>query len=99
MIRSAYSYGLTPAEVKELTLVELMEFVQANAKRDKEFSRFITKVGYSTGIIASMALSKRRPKYEEVWGVDKSEEVQTADQFKKQMIAWAANVNRLARDK
>lgn len=99
LVRKAYAYGLHPSEVNALTLVELTEYVQANVKREREHNKFLTQVGYSTGVIASMALAKRRPKYEDVWGADHSSDTHSVELFKKKMTAWAANVNRTGNPK
>lgn len=51
-------------------------------------------IGYSTGIIASMALSKTRPRFDEIFNFPKEDQVPDVDRKKAEMIAWAENINR-----
>lgn len=95
MIKLAYSYGLKPAEVSCLSMSELSEFIEANVKREKRINKLLTQIGYSSGVIASMSLAKKRPTYEDVWGSDRDNSAQSVETMKKKMMAWAINANRL----
>jgi len=56
-------------------------------------------VGYSTGIIGSMALSKTRPRFDDIYNFPKENQKPDVERSKLEMIAWAENVNRIARKK
>ena len=86
---------MTPEEAAKLTVAEMASFVEARRKKQLDDWRMLANVGYSTGIIASMAFSKGRPRFEDIYNFPKEEEkVNDIDRKKAEMIAWAANVNR-----
>jgi hypothetical protein len=98
LVQAAYSFGMKPDEVGKYTYAELSEWVMANRKRQLEGWKFLSKVGYSTGVVASMALAKSRPAYEEVWNFGDERKVASVEELENAMMAWAANANRLDKE-
>lgn len=76
----------------------MAKFIKASRKRQLDEWKFLANVGYSTGCLGSMALAKRRPRFEEMFNFPK-EDVKRVDieSSKSQMIVWAEKVNREAR--
>lgn len=100
MLEELYYYGLRPAEAKELTLGEMAAFIKAQRKRDLDFTKTLANVGYSTGMLASMSLSKKRPKFGDMFQFPKeTPDIDRLDKYKLQMMAWAEQSNRLTRRK
>lgn len=90
-------FGLHPKEATELTVAEMALFIKCQRRRQRDEWRMLAQVGYSGGIVGSMSLSKSRPKFEELFNfpVDEEHQKELIERSRKQMIAWAANVNRL----
>jgi hypothetical protein len=76
----------------------MASFVEARRKRQLDDWRFMAQVGYSSGIIGSMSLSKTRPRFADVYNFPKEEEkLESVERKKAEMLAWAANMNRISR--
>lgn len=100
MLEEAYSYGLTPHEATELTVAEMASFITAHRKREKRLAKILAQIEYSAGIIASMSLSKTRPKFEEVF--DFSDETSSSPEWvksKNALLCWAETMNKKSRRK
>lgn len=54
-------------------------------------------MGYSTGVIGSMALSKSRPRFEDIYTFPEepkvTEQKEDAELYKLRMLVWAKNMN------
>lgn len=54
-------------------------------------------MGYSTGVIGSMALSKSRPRFEDIYTFPEeskvAEQKEDAEIYKLRMLVWAKNMN------
>ena len=99
LLEEAYYFGLTPKEATELTPVEMAAFVTARRKHENDFQRSLAHMSYSAGVLGSMALAKRVPRFEEVFKFDDQHEAsQTLERSKLEMIAFAANMNRQAQE-
>lgn len=98
MLEEAYYFGLTPKEAEQLTAGEMASFIKANRKRELEQNKVNASIGYATGVLASMSLSKRRPRFSEVFNFPKDEDERfNVEQHKAQMLVWAERTNRLSR--
>lgn len=98
MLEEAYTYGLTPKEATELTLAEMASFISANRRAELERSKLLARIGYSAGMLGSMSLAKKRPRFEEIFQFPHSQDNQNnATRLKAQMLVWAEQMNRLAR--
>ena len=69
-------------------------FIQANRKRQLDDWKMLSQVGYSAGVIGSMALQKDRPKYEQIFRFPSDSDKSEVELSKAQMIALAEQVNR-----
>lgn len=94
MLEQCYYYGLTPDQAYALTPKEMAEFIEANHKRQVDDWRMIANVGYSAGCIGSMALAKKRPRFDEVFNFPEEKSTNEVEVNKAQMIVWAENMNR-----
>lgn len=98
MVNNAYYYGLTPLEVRELTLVEMADFVTQRRKYEVKMKKLIAQSGYVAGIVGSMSLAKSRPEFEKFFAFpDVDEKTSDLEKSKQQMLAWAISANRQAR--
>lgn len=88
---------MTPKEAAELTVAEMASFVESRRRKQLDDWKMIAQVGYSTGIIGSMALSKTRPRFNDIYNFPEETQKTDVERSKLEMIAWAENVNRLAR--
>ena len=52
----------------------MASFVEARRRRQLDDWKFMAQVGYSSGIIGSMALSKTRPRFTDVFNFPKEED-------------------------
>ena len=98
MLEEAYCYGLTPQQATELTVAEMASFISAKKKHEMKQYEILAQIGYSAGIVASMSLAKKRPKFEELFTFPKEVDKQRGTELlKSQMLIWAENTNRRAR--
>lgn len=73
----------------------MVSFVEARRRKQLDDWRMMANVGYSSGIIGSMAFSKSRPRFKDIYNFpEEHERVNDVERRKAEMIAWAANVNR-----
>lgn len=77
----------------------MVSFVESRRRRQLDDWKMLAYVGYSTGIIGSMALSKTRPRFDDIYNFPKENQKPDVERSKLEMIAWAENVNRIARKK
>lgn len=97
LIDDAVYYGLTPGQAKEMEPAEMARFVNLRRKMQNEQLKQIAHVAYSAGLIASMALSDKRPSFDEVFRFDDERpRGKTAEVSKLEMLALAENMNRFA---
>ena len=91
---------MTPEEAVKLTVAEMVSYIEARRKKQLDDWKMMANVGYSTGIIGSMAFSKSRPRFKDIYNFPEDEErVNDVERKKAEMTAWAANVNRQFRGK
>ena len=89
---------MTPEQAASLTVAEMASFIEARRRRQLDDWKFMAQVGYSAGIIGSLALSKTRPRFGDVFNFPKDEDkLASVEKKKAEMLAWAANVNRRSR--
>ena len=97
MIEEAYYYGLTPKEVTELSAAEVAVFIEVRRRRLLDDQKMLAQMSYSAGVLGSMALAKKMPKFEQVFKFpdDVKKEVTKTDieRSKLEMMALAANLN------
>lgn len=86
---------MSPNDVNVLSLAELVDFVEANRKRQLDDWKMLAQVGYSAGIVGSMSLSKTRPKFEDMFNFPQEEKKieEDTEVHKVRMIAWAQQMN------
>lgn len=88
---------MTPKEAASLTVAEMASFVEARKRKQLDDWKMVANVGYSTGLIASMSLSKTRPRFNEIYNFPKDEKEKDkkleVERYKLQMRAWAENMN------
>lgn len=77
----------------------MISFIEAGRKRQLDEWKMLANVGYSAGMVGSMAFSKSRPRFDEIYNFPKEEKTEDLDSQKAEMLAWAANVNRRFRSK
>ena len=95
LLEDAYYFGLHPYEVEKLTVAEMVDFIRASRRRQLDDWRVLANVGYNAGLLGSMALSKRRPKFDDMFSFPKeSEPIADAEKSKAQMLVWASQMNR-----
>ena len=88
---------MTPKEAAELTVAEMASFVESRRRKQLDDWKMIAHVGYYTGIIGSMAFSKTRPRFNDIYNFPKENQKPDVERSKLEMIAWAENINRIAR--
>lgn len=73
----------------------MADFIRASRKHQLDEWRILANVGYNAGLLGSMALTKRRPKFDDMFSFPKEDEP-TADveKNKAQMLVWASQMNR-----
>ena len=99
MLDEAYYYGITPREADDLTLAEMASFIKAKRRQEMDLYKVLANVGYTTGMLASMSLSKRRPRFSECFRFpDEEKKPIDLDRAKAQMLVWAERVNRESRN-
>ena len=74
----------------------MVSFVEARRRKQLDDWKMMASVGYSTGIIGSMAFSKSRPRFKDIYNFPEYDDnrVNDVERRKAEMIAWAANLNR-----
>lgn len=73
----------------------MADFIRASRKRQLDEWRILANVGYNAGLLGSMALSKRRPKFDDMFSFPKeSEPIADVEKSKAQMLVWASQMNR-----
>lgn len=97
MLEELYAYGLTPQQATELTLAEMASFLSARKKHELAQQKMLAQIGYSAGIIGSMALTKSRPRFEEIFSFPREQVAVDANLMKARMLVWAQNSNRVDR--
>lgn len=81
-----------------MTAAEMASFVKARSKAQLDWIKSMAHIGYSTGIISSMSLAKRRPAFKEVFNFpDEKKPITDVEANKRQLLVWAAQMNRLDR--
>lgn len=73
-------------------------FINMRKKRQLDDWQMLASVGYSTGLIASMSLSKTRPRFNDIYNFpkEKTSPTDTDVEFSKaQMLAWALKINNI----
>lgn len=95
MLEETYYFGITPNEAANLTFAEMASFVEAQKRRQIDEWKMLASVGYSTGLIGSMSLSKSRPRFDDIYNFPKDEPVikDAVEHSKLEMLAIAANIN------
>jgi len=96
LIEEAYYYGLTPAEVSELSAAEVAVFVEVKQRKALDDQKMLAQMSYSAGVLGSMSLARRLPKFSEVFVFpeDKKEiTAQDVERSKLEMIAFAMALN------
>lgn len=97
MIEEAYYYGLTPKEVTELSAAEVAVFVEVRHRRLLDDQKMLAQMSYSAGVLGSMALAKKMPRFEQVFkfpdDVEKGITKMDVERSKAEMMALAANLN------
>lgn len=72
----------------------MVSFVEARRRKQLDDWKMMASVGYSSGIIGSMAFSKSRPRFKDIYNFPEDDKVDDVERKKAEMLAWAANVNR-----
>lgn len=99
-MKKCYYYGLKPSEVLEMLPIEMAEYVEQCTLRQRDDYKMLAQANYAAGVIGSMALSKRLPKFEEVFNFPKDEKKPVdVNVSKAHMIALASEINRVAKNK
>lgn len=90
---------MKPSEVASTSAEELASFVENQYKRRKDDMRAVAKMTYAAGLLGSMALQDSRPTFEEVFPAYAEEKspLTEVEKSRLQMIAFAENLNRLAK--
>ena len=100
MLEEAYYYGLSPREAKELTPAEMASFIKARRKQEMDITKVNSYIGYAAGIVGSAALSKKRPKFSDLFNFPKDpDEKIDFERSKAMMLVWAETANRADRKK
>lgn len=100
LLEEAYYFGLTPKEATELTPNEMASFISARRRHEIDNQKMLARMSYSAGMLGSMSLAKRFPKFEEVFSFpsDKPDNAEDIERSKLEMMAFAANMNRAAQE-
>lgn len=80
-----------------MSFAELREWLEARRKWLKQDAQFRSQLAYISGILGSMSLAKKRPKYSDIWRTETPVAVDVKA-LKLKMLAWAENANRLNRE-
>lgn len=78
----------------------MASFIKQNRKRENDTNEVNASIAYAAGMVASMSMAKKRPRFDQLFTFPKEEKETTTEEVemsKARMILWAETVNRNAR--